>query len=198
MILDNTRHLARLLNDLLDLARSDAGRLTIRPEPAAPAGLIEDAARAMRAQIEARGQALSLEIEPGLPEIEADRDRIRQVLVNLLTNANEYCPEGANIGVKARRVDADVEIEVIDDGPGIPAQQLEHIFERFTRGDAGETQRVGGTGLGLAISKSLVELHGGRIEAESTAGGGATFRIRLPAIGSADPTVTHPTAAEAS
>jgi signal transduction histidine kinase len=196
VILDNTRHLVRLLNDLLDLARSDAGRLTIRPEPAAAAGLIEDAVRAMRAQIEARGQRLELEIEPGLPGIEADRDRIRQVLVNLLTNANEYCPEGANIGVKARRVDADVEIEVIDDGPGIPAQQLEHIFERFTRGDAGETQRVGGTGLGLAISKSLVELHGGRIEAESTAGRGATFRIRLPAIGSA---VTRPApAAETS
>jgi signal transduction histidine kinase len=182
VILDNTRHLVRLLNDLLDLARSDAGRLTIRPQPAAAAGLIEDAVRTMRAQIDARRQRLDLEIEPDLPRIEADRDRIRQVLVNLLTNANEYCPEGANIGVKARRADAEVEVEVIDNGPGIPEQQLEHIFERFTRGDAGETQRVGGTGLGLAISKSLIELHGGRIEAESTPGHGATFRIRLPAI----------------
>jgi signal transduction histidine kinase len=102
--------------------------------------------------------------------------------VNLLTNANEYCPEGAGIGVKARRADAEIEIDVVDDGPGIPEQQLEHIFERFTRGDAGETQRVGGTGLGLAISKSLVELHGGTIEAASALGRGSTFRIRLPAI----------------
>jgi two-component system OmpR family sensor kinase len=69
----------------------------------------------------------------------------------------------------------------MDDGPGIPHEQLEHIFERFTRGDAGLTQRVGGTGLGLAISKSLVELHGGSIEAESVPGEGSTFRMRLPA-----------------
>jgi signal transduction histidine kinase len=182
VILDNTRHLVRLLNDLLDLARSDAGRLTIRPEQTGATGLIEDAVRTMRAQLDARGQGLSLEIEPDLPQIEADRDRIRQVLVNLLTNANEYCPQGAKIEVKARRSDAEVEIDVIDDGPGIPEQQLEHIFERFSRGDAGETQRVGGTGLGLAISKSLIELHGGTIGAESTPGKGSTFRIRLPMI----------------
>jgi len=198
VILDSTRHLVRLLNDLLDLARSDAGRLTIRPEPTAAGALIEDAVRTMRAQIDVRGQSLALEIETGLPEIDADRDRIRQVLVNLLTNANEYCPQGANIGVQARRVDAEVEIDVTDDGPGIPEQQLEHIFERFTRGDAGETQRVGGTGLGLAISKSLVELHGGRIEAESTPGQGSTFRIRLPAIGSTDLAGDRPSPAEAS
>jgi signal transduction histidine kinase len=182
VILDNTRHLVRLLNDLLDLARSDAGRLTIKAEPTEAAGLIEEAARTMRAQFDARQQRLNMEIESGLPRIEADRDRIRQVLVNLLTNANEYCPEGAGIEVKAHSADADLEIEVIDDGPGIPAEQLEHIFERFTRGDAGETQRVGGTGLGLAISKSLVELHGGTIEAESIPGAGSTFRVRLPAI----------------
>jgi signal transduction histidine kinase len=187
VILDNTRHLVRLLNDLLDLARSDAGRLTIRPEPTGATELIEDAARTMRAQIDARAQLLKLEIDPGLPQIEADRDRIRQVLVNLLTNANEYCPEGAGIEVKARRAGVEVEIDVIDNGPGIPEQQLEHIFERFTRGDAGETQRVGGTGLGLAISKSLIELHGGTIDAEPTLGGGSTFCIRLPAIGAADP-----------
>ena len=185
VILDNTRHLVRLLNDLLDLARSDAGRLAIKPVPTEPAALVEDAVRTMRGQFEARGQRLELEIEPGLPPIEADRDRIRQVLVNLLTNANEYCPEGADIGVKVGRDAADVEIDVIDDGPGIPAEQLEHIFERFSRGDAGETQRVGGTGLGLAISKSLVELHGGTIEAESTPGEGSTFRVRLPAIAGA-------------
>jgi signal transduction histidine kinase len=182
VILDNTRHLVRLLNDLLDLARSDAGRLTIRPLPTDAVSLIEDAVRTMRAQFDARGQNLSQEIEADLPQVEADRDRIRQVLVNLLTNANEYCPEGASIEVKARRAGAEVEVDVIDDGPGIPAQQLEHIFERFSRGDAGETQRVGGTGLGLAISKSLIELHGGTIAAESALGRGSTFRIRLPAI----------------
>ena len=186
VILDNTRHLVRLLNDLLDLARSDAGRLTIRPVPTDTAALVEEAVRTMRAQFDGRAQRLELEIEPDLPRIEADQDRIRQVLVNLLTNANEYCPEGAGIGVKVGRNHADVEIDVTDDGPGIPEDQLAHIFERFSRGDAGETQRVGGTGLGLAISKSLVELHGGTIDAESAPGEGSTFRVRLPAIASPD------------
>jgi two-component system, OmpR family, sensor histidine kinase BaeS len=185
VILDNCRHLVRLLNDLLDLARSDAGRLAIRPQPTEVAPLIEDVVRTMRAQTEAGGQLLSEEIQPGLPPIDVEPDRIRQILVNLLTNAHEYSPEGASIRVAARPLGAEVEISVTDDGPGIPADQLERIFERFTRGDAGLTQRVGGTGLGLAISKSLVELHGGSIGAESTVGQGSTFRVRLPAAAGA-------------
>jgi signal transduction histidine kinase len=180
IIIDNTRHLVRLLNDLLDLARSDAGRLTIKPVPTDPAALIEDAVRTMRGQTEAAGQTLSEEVEKGLPPVRVDPDRIRQVLVNLLTNAHEYSPERASIRVAAARNGAELEISVKDDGPGIPPDQLEHIFERFTRGDAGLTQRVGGTGLGLAISKSLVELHGGTLGAESAPGEGSTFRVRLP------------------
>jgi signal transduction histidine kinase len=180
IILDNTRHLVRLLNDLLDLARSDAGRLTIKPMPTDPGPLVEDAARTMRSQTEGKGQSLQVAVEPDLPRIHVDRDRIRQVLVNLLTNAHEYCPQGAAISLKAERRDAEVQLVVEDDGPGMAADQLEHIFERFTRGDAGLTQHVGGTGLGLAISKSLVELHGGQIEAASTLGRGSTFRVRLP------------------
>jgi signal transduction histidine kinase len=180
IILDNTRHLVRLLNDLLDLARSDAGRLTIKPQPTDVDSLVEDAARTMRSQTEGKGQSLQVAIESGLPRINVDRDRIRQVLVNLLTNAHEYCPEGAAISLKAERRDAEVELAVSDNGPGMAEDQLEHIFERFTRGDAGLTQHVGGTGLGLAISKSLVELHGGRIEAASALGHGSTFCVRLP------------------
>lgn len=180
VILDNCRHLVRLLNDLLDLARSDAGRLSIRPQPTEVAPLVEDVVRTMRAQTEAGGQTLSAHVEPNLPLIDVEADRIRQILVNLLTNAHEYSPEGASIAVSAQPVGAEVEISVTDDGPGIPEDQLERIFDRFTRGDAGLTQRVGGTGLGLAISKSLVELHGGSINAESTVGRGSTFRVRLP------------------
>ncbi len=197
IILDNSRHLVRLLNDLLDLARSDAGQLKIEPAPTEPATLVADAVRAIRSQVEARGQTLSEEVEPGLPNVAADRDRIRQVMVNLLANANEYCPEGAEIGVRARRVADEVEISVIDDGQGIPEGQLEHIFDRFTRGDAGMTQRVGGTGLGLAISKSLVELHGGTIAAESTPGSGSSFSFRLPAARAASAAPAEPAEAEA-
>jgi signal transduction histidine kinase len=196
IILENCRHLVRLLNDLLDLARSDAGRLGIVPQPTDVAPLIEEAVRTMRAQTDASRQTLSVEIEPGLPQIYVEGDRIRQILVNLLTNAHEYSPKGASIGVKARVLDAEVEIAVSDNGPGIPENQLQHIFERFVRGDAGLTQRVGGTGLGLAIAKSLVELHGGTIGAESTPGQGSTFRFRLPAAAAA--AGPEPTAAEAS
>ncbi len=182
IILDNSRHLVRLLNDLLDLARSDAGRLTIHPLPTEVGPLVEDAVRTLRAQTESAGQTLGCEVEAGLPQVGVEPDRIRQVLVNLLTNAHEYCPRGASIQVTAARVGAEVELAVSDDGPGMPKDQLDHIFDRFTRGDAGLTQRVGGTGLGLAISKSLVELHGGTIEVNSTPGEGSTFRIRLPAL----------------
>jgi len=181
IILDNTRHLVRLLNDLLDLARSDAGRLTIKPTPTDAGSLVEDAVRTMRSQTEAKGQSLRHAIEPGLPQVSVDKDRIRQVLVNLLTNAHEYSPQRATIEVTAARHGAEVEIAVSDDGPGMAEDQVEHIFERFTRGDAGLTQHVGGTGLGLAISKSLVELHGGTITAGSTPRAGSTFRVRLPA-----------------
>jgi signal transduction histidine kinase len=182
IILDNTRHLVRLLNDLLDLARSDAGRLTIKPAPTDVASLVEDPVRTMTSQTQAKDQALAKEIQPGLPQVNVDRDRIRQVLVNLLTNAHEYCPEGASILVTATGQADGVRLAVSDDGPGMAADQLEHIFERFTRGDAGLTQHVGGTGLGLAISKSLVELHGGSITAESVEGHGSTFCVWLPAV----------------
>ncbi|HVQ58039.1 MAG TPA: HAMP domain-containing sensor histidine kinase [Solirubrobacterales bacterium] len=181
IILDNCRHLVRLLNDLLDLARSDAGRLSIQAQPTELAPLIDDTVRTMRAQTEPAHQTLAVQIEPDLPLVNVEPGRIRQVLVNLLTNAHEYCPEGASIAMTARAKGDEVVLAVIDDGPGIPETQLEQIFERFTRGDAGLTQRVGGTGLGLAISKSLVELHGGRIEVDSTVGQGSTFSVRLPA-----------------
>ena len=138
--------------------------------------------RTMRGQTDAADQTLSEEIDARpAADRSSIRDRIRQVLVNLLTNAHEYCPNGRRFAVAAKRVGDEVEISVTDDGPGIPPTQLEHIFERFTRGDAGLTQRVGGTGLGLAISKSLVELHGGTIGAESSPGAGSTFHLRLPA-----------------
>jgi two-component system sensor histidine kinase BaeS len=180
VILDNSRHLVRLLNDLLDLARSDAGRLVIRPQPTEVAPMLEDSVRLMRAQTDASDQTLTMSIDPDLPPVEAEADRIRQVLVNLLTNAHEYSPEGASIAVMARAAGAEVEIAVSDNGPGIPPDQLEHIFERFVRGEAGLTQRVGGTGLGLPISKSLVELHGGRLAVDSTVGVGSNFSFRLP------------------
>jgi two-component system sensor histidine kinase BaeS len=196
IILDNCRHLGRLLNDLLDIARADAGRLALQLEPTEVAPLIDEVLRTMRAQTDAANQTLSERIEPGLPLIEVEPGRIRQILVNLVTNAHEYSPERASVEVSARRAGNDVEITVSDNGPGIPDTQLEHIFERFVRGDAGLTQRVGGTGLGLAISKSLVELHGGTMRAESTVGRGSAFSFRLPVAGVTAASPPSPSAVE--
>ncbi len=180
IILENSRHLVRLLNDLLDLARSDAGRLEVKPIPAEVEPLIMDPVRAMWAQADSKGQTIEVEIAEDLPLVEVEPDRIRQVLVNLITNAADYSPMGSKIRISARQVAERIEILVTDNGAGIPPEQIEHIFDRFTRGDAGITQRIDGTGLGLAISKSLIELHGGSLVAESAPGGGATFRISLP------------------
>jgi signal transduction histidine kinase/HAMP domain-containing protein len=182
IILDNTRHLVRLLNDLLDLARSDAGRLTINPVRSEIGPIVAGAARLIMGLTNSRRQKLEVEIESDLPQVSIEPDRIKQVLVNLLTNATEYCPEGATIRATASAVGSEIEVAVSDDGPGIPADQLDHIFDRFTRGEAGLTQRVGGTGLGLAIAKSLVELHGGAIGVSSKEGEGAIFRVVIPAL----------------
>ena len=196
IILDNTRHLVRLLNDLLDLARSDAGRLTINPTRSEVGPIVAGAARLIMGMTNSRQQRLGVEIESDLPQVSVEPDRIMQVLVNLLTNATEYCPEGSTIKVTASSVGSEVEIAVTDDGPGIPKDQRDHVFDRFTRGDVGLTQRVGGTGLGLAIAKSLIELHGGAIGVTSKEGEGATFRIVLPALSDREP-VEEPAAAAA-
>lgn len=194
IILDNTRHLVRLLNDLLDLARSDAGRLTINPVRCEIGPIVAGAARLIMGLTNSRQQRLEVEIESDLPQVSVEPDRIMQVLVNLLTNATEYCPQDSTIKVTATSVGSEVEVAVSDDGPGIPTDQLDHVFDRFTRGEAGLTQRVGGTGLGLAIVKSLIELHGGAIGVTSKEGEGATFRIVLPAL-SAREAVEEPAAA---
>jgi two-component system phosphate regulon sensor histidine kinase PhoR len=103
-----------------------------------------------------------------------------QVFENLLDNAIKYTPAGTRLTVCSRRRDGEVEIVVADNGPGIPAEDLPHLFERFYRVDKGRSRETGGTGLGLSIVKHIVQLHGGRIGVESSLGGGTTFTIRLP------------------
>ena len=169
-----------MINDLLDLARSDAGKLRIDPEPTPVRPLAQRVGRHMRPNFEEKSQRLSVEVEKDVPDVVADPDRISQVLSNLLTNANKYAPEGALVSLTAATAGAQVEFAVADDGPGLDTEELDHVFERFWRAQSGETQEIGGTGLGLAIAKSLVELHGGAISAASQPGQGATFRFVLP------------------
>jgi signal transduction histidine kinase len=180
IISDSAGQLQKMINDLLDLARSDAGKLRISPEPTPVRPLAQRAARQMRPSLEDKSQKLTVSVERGLPKVRADGDRIAQVLANLLTNANKYAPEGAKVRLTASRVGEEIEFAVSDNGPGLEAEELEHVFERFWRAESGETQVVGGTGLGLAISKSLIELHGGAISVDSKPGEGATFRFVLP------------------
>jgi signal transduction histidine kinase len=179
-ISEGTGDLSRLIDDLVDLARSDAGRLTIEAQPTAVRPLLERVARQMRNSFSARGQKLQVSTEKDLPRIKADAERIAQAINNLLSNANKYGDEGGVVRLSAARKGKEVAITVSDEGPGMTEDELEHVFERFWRADSGVSQRVGGTGLGLAIAKSLVELHGGEISAQSS-DEGATFTITLPA-----------------
>ena len=180
VIAESATQLQKMINDLLDLARSDAGKLRIEPEPTPVRPLAQRIGRQMRPNFESKEQRFTVNVEKDLPDIDADPGRIGQVLANLLTNANKYSPEGSQIRLAATKVGDEVEFAVSDDGPGLDDEQLEHVFDRFWRADSSESQSVGGTGLGLAIAKSLVELHGGAISANSTPGEGATFRFVLP------------------
>ena len=180
IIADSAGQLQKMINDLLDLARSDAGKLRIDAEPTPVRPLAQRVGRHMRPNFEEKSQRLSVEVEKDVPDVVADPDRISQVLSNLLTNANKYAPEGALVSLTAATAGAQVEFAVADDGPGLDTEELDHVFERFWRAQSGETQEIGGTGLGLAIAKSLVELHGGAISAASQPGQGATFRFVLP------------------
>jgi signal transduction histidine kinase len=183
VITESSSQLQGLIEDLLDLARSDAGKLQIKPEPVDPGALVKRVGRQTRPGFKERNQKLTVSVDKGLPKVNADAGRIEQVLSNLLTNANRYTPEGSNVRVSASKNGTHVQFEVADDGPGLGADQLEHAFERFWRAESGESQVVGGTGLGLAISKSLVDLHGGSISAEPQQDGGIRFRFTLPIAG---------------
>jgi two-component system sensor histidine kinase MtrB len=192
VIAESSAQLQKMINDLLDLARSDAGKLRIEPQPTPVRPLVQRVGRQMGPHFEERDQRFTVSVEKELPDVEADADRIAQVLANLLTNANKYAPEGAQVGLAATRVGDEVEFAVSDNGPGLGEEELDHVFDRFWRAQSGETQEVGGTGLGLAIAKSLVELHGGAISANSTQGEGATFRFVLPIAKDGQPTRTEP------
>ncbi len=192
VIAESAAQLHKMINDLLDLARSDAGKLRIEPVSTPVRPLAQRVGRQMRPHFEERDQSFTVSVEKDLPEVQADGDRIAQVLANLLTNANKYAQEGAEVRLAATRVGEEIEFAVSDNGPGLVEDELDHVFDRFWRAESGETQSVGGTGLGLAIAKSVVELHGGAISASSIPGEGATFRFVLPIATDGRPTRKAP------
>ena len=182
IILDQADNMRELIGDLLDVARIETGTLPIDPEPAGVAALVDRARNTFQS---AGGRNhLDIDVAPDLPLVMADRRRIVQVIGNLLSNAARHSPESSVIRVSAVRQDVGVEISVADHGRGIPAEDLPHLFRKFSRTGAGEAGRgIGSAGLGLAICKGIVEAHGGRIQAESEgAGMGARFAFTLPAV----------------
>ena len=190
---DQADHMHGLVSDLLDVAGIETGTLAVSPEPAEVSMLVDRARNAFGSG----GNGLTVDLEPDLPLVLADRRRVVQVLGNLLSNAARHSPEGSVIRVSAAREGVHVAVSVADEGRGIPAERMPHLFRKFSGGGTGE--QGGDTGLGLAICKGIVEAHGGRIRAESDGPGlGARFTFTLPAVGETATRRTDPVRASSS
>lgn len=175
----NACHLQDLVNDVLDLARIEAAQMSLVLEETDPAVLVTEAVNTARSLVESRGLALHTDIAPDLPTLRVDPTRIRQVLFNLLNNAVRFTERGSvTVGVCLRR--GEVRFRVTDTGVGIAAQDVPRLFQEFGQLDSSTRRRHEGAGLGLAISRDFVELHGGRIWAESQVGKGSTFTFAIP------------------
>ncbi len=185
-------HLLQLINDILDLSKVEAGKLTLESQPLEVAEALEDILVVGRGLASKEGQTVDTQIAPGLPPIWADPIRFKQICFNLLSNAVKFTPQGGHVTVSVRELPGPipsdqascVEFRVTDTGIGIRAEDLPRLFREFVQLEATATKRHEGTGLGLALTKSLVELHGGRIWAESAGEGqGSTFTVLLPLAG---------------
>lgn len=176
--------LLAIINDVLDLSRLDAHKMEIHPVDFDLLACLSDTVRLIRPQANSKGLRLSLETLTEVPEIvHADDGRLRQILINLLGNAVKFTEHGnvcLRLSVEEAAIGHTAVIEVEDTGIGIPAEKIEHIFERFSQAEANTTRTYGGTGLGLAISRELVGLMGGKLTVESTLGEGSCFSLRLP------------------
>jgi signal transduction histidine kinase len=175
MVLDETRTLARLVEDLRTLANAEAGSLVLHREPSDLAIVVQEAAGSVSAEAAAAGVTVRTDVGD-LPLVEADPVRIREVLVNLLSNALRHTPRGAAVVVTAAHEDDRLRVTVSNAGSGIPAEELPRIFDRFYKGSQSR-----GSGLGLTIARNLVVAHGGAIEARSRPGEGTTISFSLPA-----------------
>ncbi|WP_435010352.1 ATP-binding protein [Tundrisphaera lichenicola] len=175
------RHLARLIDDLLDISRITRGRIELRTKILDASPILNQAVDSVRPLIEERDHQLTVSYRPGNLWIEADPTRFEQIMVNLLTNAAKYTQAGGNIKLTARAEAEEVVIRVRDDGVGISSDQLTQIFELFAQGDRSLARSEGGLGIGLTLVRALVELHGGSITAESEGEGrGSQFIVRFP------------------
>jgi signal transduction histidine kinase/CheY-like chemotaxis protein len=182
VIARQSRHLARLLEDLLDIARITRGKVDLHTERIDATGVLRQAVEAVRMLVEQRGHRFDVDLGGEAMWVDADPHRLQQMVVNLLTNAARYTPDGGRIRLGAERRGDELIIRVADDGVGIPPETLSRIFELFVQGDRSPDRTEGGLGIGLTLVKALVELHGGSVSASSGGPGrGSEFIVSLPA-----------------
>ncbi len=179
-IQSNARHLLSLINDVLDLSKIEADRMTTFAEEVDVEALVRDVASTVGSLVQQKGSEIALDLQPGLGTMRTDQVKLRQCLFNLVSNAAKFT-EGGQITLRAERVGGEVVLSVADTGIGMTPEQLDKLFERFTQADVSTTRRFGGTGLGLAITRAFCRLLGGDVTATSAFGEGSTFTIRLPA-----------------
>jgi signal transduction histidine kinase len=179
-------HLSSLVRDLADINLADAGKLQLHIEPVAVADLIESLKRAVASQAGAKNVEVATEIADDSLIINADYRRLRQILLNLLTNAVRYTPSNSTINITAGPENGNVRVSVADQGPGLRPEETSKVFERFYRSDPSRDRASGGAGLGLAIAKRLVEAHGGTIQAQAGAARGALFVFTIPSTQSVE------------
>ena len=172
--------LSHLVTDLQDLTLAEAGQLRLQCAPIALEDVINNAVNGLSLQAASKNLSLCVDVPADLPLVEADPQRVGQILRNLLSNAIKHTPAEGEVRVSARVVQQEVEVRVQDTGVGIEAEHLPYLFKRFYRADPSRSRATGGTGLGLAIVEQLVHAHGGRIDVESQVGHGTCFRFTLP------------------
>jgi PAS domain S-box-containing protein len=182
-ILNSGRHLLHLINDMLDLVKVQAGKVELNVERFSLLDVINEVITGVRPIAESKGTAVTIEIAPDLDFVTLDRQRFKQILYNLLSNALKFTDEGGHVGIKAESYGQDhFRLAVSDDGIGIRSEDIGRLFTEFEQLETGTARRFGGTGLGLALTRSLVALHGGTIDVESEFGKGSTFRVTLPLV----------------
>lgn len=180
-VLISGKHLLALINQILDMAKVEAGKMTLSLSTISMPNIINEISMLVTDLVHKNKLNILLEIDDDLPNIEADELKVKEALYNLLSNAVKFTPEGGTIGVRAKRVDKEIEVVIWDTGIGIAHENMEKIFEGFFRVDTPYSRITEGTGLGLPLSKKLVELHGGKFSVESDGiNKGTLVRFTLP------------------
>ena len=195
-ILSSGKHLLQLINDVLDLAKVEAGRIGFRPEPATLSRLVREVAYVLRAIAAGKGVAIESDVPPDLDAVTLDPARFKQVLYNYLSNALKFTPEGGRVAVRIRpEGEASFRLEVQDNGIGIPEGEIPKLFTQFHQVDHSDARRYSGSGLGLVLTRRIVEAQGGRVGVESELGAGSLFHATLPRIAHRAPSARRSAAA---